>query len=172
MNARIPPRAAAALTFFLIAALAAGCGGKANPKGKVTYQGKPVVWGSVTLVDSTGMYHQGEIDLQGNYSIDGVPTGPVKIGVHSPKPEDPGGRGGKGGKGAPIGGVAGKGAADIEDPREKFFASQGGKKNVEPEKPRPPAGAWFPIPEKFSDPQTSGLTGDVKSGTPLDIDLK
>jgi hypothetical protein len=121
------------------------------------------------------MYHQGEIDLNGTYSIDSVPTGPVKIAVASPKPDDPSGRGaGKGGRGpagAAAGGGVGKANPDMEDPREKFFAAQGGKKN-EPERPKPAPGQWFAIPDKYADPTTSGLSGDVKSGTPLDIDIK
>ncbi len=38
--------------------------------------------------------------------------------------------------------------------------------------PNLPPGAWFPIPEKYADPVKSGLTVDVASGKPLDIDLK
>ena len=31
---------------------------------------------------------------------------------------------------------------------------------------------WFPLPDKYADPAKSGLTADVKSGQPVDIDLK
>ena len=41
-------------------------------------------------------------------------------------------------------------------------------------RPTPPPGAWFQLPnqEKNSDPTQSGMTGEVKSGQPLDIDVK
>lgn len=151
--------------------VATGCGGgDAKVRGKVTYSGKPVVWGSVTLVDRTGVYHQGNIDLNGNYEIDKVPPGPVKIAVVSPKPaagrpqeKDKGGRG--------AGRGAGKGGGEIEDPREKFFA--GKEKEAAPERPLPPPGTWFPIPDRFASADTSGLTGEVKgTEATLDIDIK
>jgi hypothetical protein len=150
------------------AMIALGCGGgKTNVKGSVTANGKAVVWGSVTLIDATGAYHQGDIDLQGNYEIQGVPTGTVKIGVSSPNPALTSGRGGAGGRGQPKGGA---GASD--DPREKFAKEQG----ITPAAPLPlpPPGAWSPLPnaEKNSDPNQSGITGEVKSGQPLNIDVK
>jgi hypothetical protein len=137
-----------------------GCGGKTKVTGKVTYNGKPVVWGSVTMVDSTGAYHSGDIDLSGNYSIDNVPSGPVKIAVNSPNPVDP--RKGNAGGDKPA-------KANLDDPREKFLASQGGK---ETPKPLPPEGAWMKLPDSAGDPNTSGLSGTVKSGEALNIEVK
>src|SRR5262245_54771289 len=111
---------AAAAVAGIALLLLSGCGtGKSKVWGKVKLEGKTVVWGSVTLVDSTGMYHQGDIDLQGNYKIDKVPFGTLKIGVVSPRPDDPRrGGGAKGGEGGKI-------SMGIEDPREKFLKSQG-----------------------------------------------
>ena len=120
-------------------------------------------WGSVTLVDKKGEFHQGDIDLNGNYVIENVPFGTVKIAVASPNPEPPRGRGGDPGKGG--GKIEG-----LEDPREKFMA--GKEKQTDP-KPKPPPGAWFPIPPKYNSPEESGLTGEVKgSETELNIELK
>lgn len=142
--------------FFLV-----GCGAsKTKVTGKVTLAGKALVFGSVTLVDGTGMYHQGDIGLDGSYSIEGVPTGPVKIGVFSPNPHA-----------QARGADKGKSAPDPNDPREKFIASQGGKKDAGPPKQLPPAGAWFPIDNKYTDPANSGLTGTVAKDTPLNIDI-
>lgn len=153
-------------TFLLAFFAAFGCGGSGGVpvKGKVTFNGKPVVWGGVTLVDAAGQYHQGVIELDGTYKIDDlVPVGGVKIAVVSRKPQEDGARGG--GKAA-GGGVAG----NSDDPREKFMKSQG----ITPStgRPSPPAGAWFDIPEKYADPMTSELTGTVKKGVDLDIELK
>src|SRR6476661_9877263 len=83
---------------ILIACGPAGCsGGNSNVRGKVTLNSKPGVWGTVVLVDSTGQYHQGDIDLNGDYKIDNVPAGTVKIAVVSIDP-DSGGRG----RGRPV----------------------------------------------------------------------
>lgn len=144
-----------------------GCGGNTSKvHGKVTHGGKPVVWGTVTLVDKTGMFHQADIDLNGEYVLENVPIGSVKIAVVSPNPNPPGRGGppktdGKGAKGA---------APAFEDPREKFLA---GKEKANAARPKPPDGAWFPIPQKFNTPEESGLKGEVKgSDCVLDIDLK
>lgn len=146
-----------------------GCGsGKSKVSGKVTLNGAAVVWGTVTLVDKNGEYHQADIDLSGNYEIDNVPAGPVKIAVVSPNPEpDPAqGRGGRTGKANPG---AGSGAG-FEDPRAKFMA---GKAPAEDGRPKPPPGAWFPIPPNYNSPEESGLTGEVKgSKATLNIELK
>lgn len=134
--------------------LVVGCGGKTSVKGKVTHKGKPLVWGTVTLVDQSGHHHQGPIDLNGDYTIPSVPTGPVKIGVHSNNPASTRER--------PKLGAAG---GDPSDPRSKF------KSEPVAELPRPEPGKWFPIPSQASDPYTSGLTGEVRSGKPLDVDV-
>ena len=156
------PAVLAALIAGLI--LSAGCGGtsKTSVKGKVTYAGKPLAWGMVTLVSADGATAAGFIDHDGNYSVDGVPTGPVKIGVDSPDPAQES-------RSASRGGDAGKDKKDslgIEDPRAHL------KQDLPPDRPKPPPGKWFPIPEKFADPNSSGLTGTVESGKPLNIDLK
>jgi hypothetical protein len=143
-----------------------GCGGgKSTVTGKVTYNGKPVVWGTVILIDAQGQYHQGAIDLGGNYTTDdAVPEGAVKIGVVSPKPE--------GGKVlAPKGGAKAGGGSGFEDPRDKFMKEQGTGQNTAPPRTIPPTGAWFPIPSKYADPNTSGLSGTVKKGDELKIEL-
>jgi len=147
------------------ALIAVGCGGgKATMKGKVTSGGKPVVWGAVILVDASGAYHQGDIELNGTYEIAGVPNGAVKIGVTSFNPS--GARGGRPGGGKEPAKAGGAGASGFDDPRaglEKMAA-----------RPTPPPGAWFALPnaEKNGDPTQSGMTGEVKSGQPLDIDVK
>jgi len=140
-----------------------GCGGGGSTvKGKVSYKGKPVVWGSVTLMDKDGLYHTGEIDLNGNFTVHKVPAGPVSIAVASPNPIPPAGR-------ATTGGVKGGGG---EDPRDQFLKDKGFKKNTD-DRPKPPAGAWFAIPSKYLDPTTSELKDEVKGAvSEINIDLK
>ena len=126
----------AAAVFGLI-----GCGPSGTTvEGKVTYQGKSVVWGSVTLVASDGSVHQVGIETNGTYTIPKVPLGGAKVGVESSAPPKPNpNRGDARGSAAP---------------------------------PTPPAGAWFAIPVTLADPKTSGVTLDIRSGQPADIDLK
>jgi hypothetical protein len=149
-----------------------GCSASTSKvRGKVTHAGKTVVWGTVTLVDKTGQFHQADIDLEGNYEIENVPVGTVKIAVVSPNPNPPG-RGGSGkgdGRGDAKGGGGG-GLPGFDDPREKFLA---GKEKANAGRPKPPDGAWFAIPPKFNTPEESGLTGEVKGKeTVLNIELK
>lgn len=143
--------------------LGAGCGtGKATVTGKVSASGKTVVWGAVTLVDRTGLYHQADIALDGTYRLTGVHIGSVQIAVVSPNPDRVRGR--------PAGRAVSSGGKG-NDPREKFLRDKGIQPNTD-ERPRPPEGAWFPLDRRFADPSTSGLTGEVRSGTTtLDITI-
>lgn len=141
---------------------AAGCDDDTpTVRGRVTANGKPVVWGSVTLVDARGGYHQAVLDLDGNYAIDGVPTGAVKVGVVSDNPA---------GRGAGRGPAHARAVGDGQGPREAL----GFRQDAGSEPPKPPPGSWFPIPDRFGDPHSSGLTGEVRPGreSELNIDLR
>ncbi len=138
-----PPATAAGLLALL--ALAPGCGpGVGTAAGKVTYQGKPVVWGSVTLKAADGSMHQIGINPDGTYRLDRVPVGVAQVGVSSPDPKP--------------------------SARLKARAAGGDDPRVRPG-PAPPPGAWFPLPEKYADPATSGVTVQVGGG-PVDINLE
>lgn len=140
-----------------------GCGdGLGKVRGKVTAGGKPVCWGSVTLMDSQGQYFQGEIGLDGSFEIDRCPSGPMKVGVFSPNPNDS-----RGDRGGQTGGAVKAGG---DDPRSTFLAAQP-KKTAVPDKPSPAAGQWFPIPDKLSDPTTSGVSVEVRPGMEVLIEL-
>lgn len=129
--------------------LVVGCGsGKTDVSGSVSYGNKPVVWGTVILEDETGMVHNGDIDLQGNFKVLGVAPGSVKIGVTSPSPVQ---------NKPPI-------KRAPEDPRSKIVAPVDTR-------PKPPSGAWFALPREVGDPGTSKLTGVVEPGKPLNISI-
>lgn len=131
---------------------AAGCGGgTADVTGKVTYQGKPVVFGTVLVIGSDGVPKAGAIRKDGSYRVSGVKVGAATVTVSSPPP--PGSR-----KATPRG--DGRDAADDE----RRVADE----PVDPELVK----SWFPIPERYADPEKSGLKTDVASGRPFDIDLK
>jgi hypothetical protein len=136
----------------ILAALVSGCGTKTTTvKGKVTYQGKPVVWGSVAVVASDGINYPASIPLDGTFTLENVPTGPCKIGVNSPNPES---------RFARLGGT-----------KDKENVAGIGTRVPEDTRPRPPAGAWFEIPDQYMDPLTSGLTGEIKAGQLLVVDI-
>src|SRR4051812_10074770 len=88
---RSPRRTEAAMRVRSVAAVivfaAVGCGGRtATLTGKVTYQGNPVVSGSVIVLGADGTARSGVIQPDGTYAVEGVPRGPVRIGVLSPDP--------------------------------------------------------------------------------------
>lgn len=137
-----------------IAVLAtAGCGGTADVAGKVTFQGKPVVFGTVVVIGGDGIPKSGPIQPDGTYRVGGVKIGPAKVTVSSPPPPGvvPGGRKPKVGR-------------DADDERTPADAGA----SVSPEV----AKGWFPLPEKYADPARSGLTADAKPGQRVDLDLK
>ena len=126
-----------------LAALTADCGpGSATAAGKVTFQGKPVVWGSVTLVAADGSVHQAGIEPDGTYTVPNVPVGTAKVGVESSSP--------------PVPGVRGR---------------DGDARGSAPPPP-PPPGAWFALPATLSDPAKSGVTVEVRRDKPADLELK
>ncbi|MGL6074507.1 MAG: hypothetical protein ACRC8S_10135 [Fimbriiglobus sp.] len=120
-----------------------GCGpSTTTATGKAMHKGKPVVYGSVTVIASDGTTHQAGIELDGTFTLKNVPTGSAKFGITSPTPPSP---------------AAGRARGD--DPRA----------SAPP--PGPPAGAWFAIPDTYADPNKSGLTIEIKSGSPITVEL-
>lgn len=131
---------------------AVGCGGgTADVAGKVTHKGKPVVYGTVVLVGSDGLPKSGTIQPDGTFRVAGVATGTAKVAVSSPPPP---------GAGSPA--KRPRGGRDEED--ERTPAAQ------------PPAAPevirnWTALPEKYGDPDKSGLTAEVRAGQPVNLDL-
>src|SRR5262249_12805717 len=64
----------------------AGCGGRGDVSGKVSYQGKPLVWGTVQFEGSDGLLKQSNINTDGSYSVQGVAPGQAKVAVSSINP--------------------------------------------------------------------------------------
>ncbi len=118
-----------------------GCGPTVGSVvGKVTFDGKPVPGGNVTVIPSSGSAQMGAIDQNGNYSISNVPTGPAKITVEtaSQKPTK-----------MPSG-------AKIVPPKDVKAP------NYDPNEAK--KGIYVAIPNRYSVPEESGLALDVKSG--------
>jgi hypothetical protein len=132
----------------------AGCNGStADVKGKVTFNGKPVVYGTVVLVGADGLARSGAIQPDGSYRVKDVPVGTARVAVTSPRP--PGS--------APAKKAIERGADVTDD-----------KPQPEPPPPAPPEVIqnWISLPEKYGDPSKSEVTVTVKSGEPADIVLK
>ncbi len=72
------------LTMLLPAA--GGCGRTATVSGRVTYQGRPVVFGSVIVIGEDGKAVSAAIEPDGTYTVAGIRPGPVQIRVLSPDP--------------------------------------------------------------------------------------
>ena len=71
----------------LLTSAAVGCGGQGNVSGKVTYQGKLLVWGTVQFEGSDGVVRHGNIQPDGKYTVEGVATGDAKLAVSSTNPQ-------------------------------------------------------------------------------------
>lgn len=137
----------------------AGCGsGRVDVAGEVSMNGKPVVYGSVTLVAADGIGYAGEIQPDGTFQVTGVPAGPVKIGVSSPNPR----------------GIAQAAAGGRKDKTELNFAGNR-RRETNPTVPAtavlPPeiVAKWFQIPERYEDPAKSGAAGQAKRGQKIEI---
>ena len=118
-----------------------GCSGRGDVTGKVTYQKKPLVFGSVLFEGSDRSLRQGNIEKDGSYSVRGVAVGEAHVAVNSANP-----------KGIMI--------LPPKNPNKKA-------------EPYPDAPGWFPIPNKYESPSTSGLTYTIKRGqNHIDIELK
>jgi hypothetical protein len=134
------------------AMVAAGCSNSADVSGKVTYNGKPVVYGTVVVVGADGLPRSGAIQPDGSYKVKAVPLGQAKVAVTSPRPP---------GSDPPPKKAVGR-DADDDKPRP------------EPPPPAPPEVIqnWVALPEKFGDVNLSNITVTVKSGQPADIALR
>jgi hypothetical protein len=70
----------------LVALAAAGCQRTGDVSGKVSYKGKPLVWGTVTFEGASGLRY-GNIGRDGSFSVAGVAVGEAKAAVSSINPK-------------------------------------------------------------------------------------
>jgi hypothetical protein len=139
-------------TLGVMLLLVTGCGGGLGTvTGKVTYQNRALVHGSVVILGADGVPKTAAIGADGSYAFYGVPSGEVKVAVHSPDP------------------------AGLE------MMAQEAMKKRQPGVPAPtnrqPSGIdgakWMPIPDHYGDFNRSGLKTTVRSGTnTFNIDLQ
>jgi hypothetical protein len=129
-----------AVATVVLSTLMAGCGGgKADVSGKVSYKGKLLVTGTVSMVGPDGIVRQGPINRDGTFRVTGVAAGKVQIGVLS---LNPAGDARRGGRPAAVSRTA----------------------NATPD-PARDGSAWFAIPTIYQEPTNSGLSAVLASGS-------
>ncbi len=143
-----PPRAArwiASAAVLIALVTAGGCGGgRSSVSGKVTYQGRTVIYGSVVFLSADKTARSAVIQCDGSYTVDDVPAGVVKIGVISRDP------------------------AQSRAARRRRQSNPTGSSSA-----APPTTGWFPLPAEFETAENSKLSCTVSSGhLHHDIELK
>jgi hypothetical protein len=139
-----------AAAVVLLAGLCAGCAENRNCglAGTVSYQGKPVVYGSVIVQCADGTRSITAVQPDGSYSFDRLPAGVVKIAVASPEPPDP--------------------ATAVAPSRAVPVRSAGSA----PRRPPVDKSKWVKLPDELAEPETSGKTTTVSGPmTHFDIQL-
>jgi hypothetical protein len=145
-----------ALILLLTSLGVAGCsGGKGAVSGKVTYAGKPVVFGVVLMVGKDSMPVRGEIDPDGNYTVKDVPYGDIRVAVNSPMPRKD--------RWVPERNLPEEVKKHLKEP-PKGDASIGAGVDMK---------KWFELPSKYASHDTSEVSVKVNQKlTTFDIELK
>lgn len=153
------------LLVFPLGLMAVGCGSSQGTiSGKVSYQGKVVPGGTVSILPGSGGALTGEIKEDGTYTIKKVPAGPAKVTVETDSVK-------------PVSSAAppqarGAAAYYAKMPKPPEGVGKEGQ-TVGPALSGGDAKRYVPIPANYSDPEKSGLSLTVKGGNnPFDIDLK
>jgi hypothetical protein len=140
-------RAGCLASALLVLLAAVGCGpGSATVSGRVTYKGAPLPSGDVLIYGANGKVQSGPIGADGNYAIYKAPVGDVKMAVVPPNP-----------------------SSQMMLPRQV----KGARKHpgATDDASMPPIKV-VPIPERYNDPDKSGLNFTLKSGEQtIDLDL-
>jgi hypothetical protein len=132
----------------LVVCLASGCTAKkATVSGKVLFKGGPLPGGIIALVAENGKNFGGDINETGEYSVKDVPPGTYRVMVDNTN-------------------------LQMQDRMGTLPGAPPG--TPMPEMPARKPGRYVPIPEKFRQGDTSGLSLTVASGdlTGKDIELK
>ncbi|MEI7685235.1 MAG: hypothetical protein WCL32_09425 [Planctomycetota bacterium] len=126
---------------------ALGCGSPGEVAGKVTFNGKPVVIGTVLILASDSLPYSAPLSETGEFAVPKVPAGKALVAVVSRNPA----------------------LTRPARPRPgKADTTPGPAKDAV----KALADKWFPIPERFSQLEQSGLELTVKPGSNLfDIGL-
>jgi hypothetical protein len=140
----------AAVLLAAVALAVAGCsGGEGTLKGKVTYQGKPVIYGSVIAVGPDGLRQSAGLKEDGSYQFEKLRAGSYKLSVQSPEPRDRNSL-----------------PPEMRAPPGLPGGPPANLKPIDKSK-------WMQLPDLYGDPDTSGITTTVKRGeNQYDVELK
>ncbi len=141
---RVPWGALALAGLLALAGCGGAGGGKGTVTGKVTYKGKALPGGRVTFTAANKQNVVADIKDDGTYTAQDVPAGPAKITVHTEYLKQ---------QGQP------RGARSYAPPKDQK-APEGYQMGGDPAA----AKHYVKIPDQYQDPDTSGLTYDVKKG--------
>jgi hypothetical protein len=137
-----------------VVAVLAGCSGKGQVSGKVTYKGQPVPAGRVTFVCQSGDNRSISAAIKdGRYTIADCPSGPVKISVETFPP-------------------AGAAKPDASPPGAPKGITAGFGPSANSESYASPPGQYVQLPARFANPDKSDLSYTVTAGKQdHDLDL-
>jgi len=164
-----PPATRCVLALLLLSA--AGCGGGVcDVTGKVSYQGKTVVCGSVVFVGPDGMTKVANINSDGTYLVSGVGVGHAQIGVISQDPARPL---------DPLKAERTHGKEVVQPLDDASRDPDAGRVIKNPPndrsnwtEPNVDRSKWFVLPQKYELVHTSGLSADLHRGTnTVNLDL-
>jgi len=155
-----------ALLLLSLPILASGCGDAVGTvTGTVTYKDKPLPGGSITFLPKEGVAVNGTIEKDGTYRVDKVPVGEVKISIDTFASRTGASRPTTGGPpiaGGPPGG--GGPPKDRGGPPKDTLPKDVDPKNFDPAAIEKERDKNVKLPEKYLDPNKSGLTFTVQKG--------
>ncbi|MCZ2342783.1 MAG: carboxypeptidase-like regulatory domain-containing protein [Bacteroidales bacterium] len=162
----------------------AGCPGFGDSTGtlagQVTSGGKPVLWGTVTVIGSDNRPRTATIRPDGTYEVRGLPPGPVRVAVQSanpnyrigsaqqprsatqPSPSRTGTNPRPIRGTSPVGNIP-TGGRKMPNNMQAFAMEMEQPTNAP--QPRASVPGWFPVPGKYANPATSGLQTTVTDGS-------
>lgn len=156
-------------------------------RGRVTAAGRPVTFGTVTVVAADGTTQTTTIQPDGSYALPHVPPGPVQIAVSSPEPQtvfqkavaDPAATPSRNPTGTGSGTTGGskaktKGTKQTEADSAIAMAMPIDKAPPSTEgAARPEHAGWFRIPGRYASPAQSGLRATLEPrGSTADLSLE
>ncbi len=122
---------------------------KGTLAGRVVWQGKPVVVGTIVVLAGDGKLRAVPIEPDGSYQVAGVPKGKVQLGVISRDPAKIQER-----------------YAKMATPSDRLATDdRTAPQQLDKKK-------WFPVPKQYEDPQFSGLITTLKGQDKFDIELR
>jgi hypothetical protein len=151
--------------FFLL-----GCGdSKGGVSGMVSYNGKPVTGGTITLHPQAGTNAtapiSAQIDPSSNFTSQDLPPGNYQVAIETESVRNFQEQMNKLRQDMPNGGAPNPGGPPIpgNDPRARLQQPRGGPGAAGGMSPNS-LGVYVHIPPKYTDPATSGLTAEVTAG--------